>query len=103
MHVSVFGLLYFHRLECILFCFGTTSATLLDSLPVPSVLLRVRKEGDADEGDEGSAAHDQEVGEVATNLLSEDGVADDADREEDDDVAEGNGTVLLTELLYPLG
>ena len=59
-------------------------------MPVPSVLLRVRKEGDADEGDEGSAAHDQEVGEVAADLLGEDGVADNADREEDDDVAEGD-------------
>ena len=89
-HVSVIGLLYFHCLKCILFCCGTTSATLLHSLPVPSVLLRVGKEGDADEGNEGSTSHDQEVGEVAADLLSEDGVADNADREEDNDVAEGD-------------
>ena len=63
---------------------------------------------DADEGDEGSTGHDQEVGEVAANLISEDGVAYDADGEEDDDVAEGDrahhqGAVLLAEFLSPLG
>ena len=77
-------------------------------MPVPLVFLRVGEEGDADEGDEGSAGHDQEVGEVAADLLGEDGVADNADREEDDDVAEGDrahhqGAVLLAELLSPLG
>ena len=103
---SVFGRLYFHLLGAVLII--RISATLLHAVPVLPVLFGVGKQRDADERDEGSDGHDEEVGEVAADLLGEDGVADDPDREEDDDVAQGyraddERTVLFAELFASLG
>ena len=80
----------------------------LDPAPLPLVVLRGGEGDCGGEGDERPDRHDDEVEEVALEAVVEDGVADDADGEQEDHVAQGDrahhdGAVLLAELLSPFG
>ena len=77
---------------------------LLDLPPFPAVVFRGGERDGRGEGDERPHRHDDEVEEVALQRVVEDGLADDADGEEEDDVAERDrahhdGAVLFPKLL----
>ena len=80
----------------------------LDPAPLPLVVLRGWEGDCGGEGDERPHGHDDEVEEVALEAVVEDGLADDADGEQEDHVAQRDrahhdGTVLLAKLLSAFG